>query len=215
MKDEKNVLQKMKDYFSNTPELKDLDVVEKNKIESKEGKDNFEEVTLADGVTIVNIEPAIEPNAMITTKDEAGLDIPMPVGEYELADGRFIVVEVEGVILEVKEPTEEEAPIDEPVDEELDNDKSKGAEQRVRKVIESIVKESVFSLTEQINKLETENKFLHKENDAIKVLFSELKENTGIALKEVFEQPTKEPVKKKKNVFKKEETNIFVKQIKK
>ena len=215
MKDEKNVLQKMKDYFSNTPELKDLDVVEKNKIESKEGKDNFEEVTLADGVTIVNIEPAIEPNAMITTKDEAGLDIPMPVGEYELSDGRFIVVEVEGVILEVKEPTEEEAPIDEPVDEELDNDKSKGAEQKVRKVIESIVKESVFSLTEQINKLETENKFLHKENDAIKVLFSELKENTGIALKEVFEQPTKEPVKKKKNVFKKEETNIFVKQIKK
>ena len=80
---------------------------------------------------------------------------------------------------------------------------------------EPFVKESVFSLTEQINKLETENKFLHKENDAIKVLFSELKENTGIALKEVFEQPTKEPVKKKKNVFKKEETNIFVKQIKK
>ena len=215
MKDEKNVLQKMKDYFSNTPELKDLDVVEKNKIESKEGKDNFEEVTLADGVTIVNIEPAIEPNATITTNDEEGLPVPMPVGEYELADGRFIVVEVEGVILEVKEPTEEEAPIDEPVDEELDNDKSKGTEQRVRKVIESIVKESVFSLTEQINKLETENKFLHKENDAIKVLFSELKENTGIALKEVFEQPTKEPVKKKKNVFKKEETNIFVKQIKK
>ena len=119
-----------------------------------------------------------------------------------------------GVILEVKEPTEEEAPIDEPVDEELDNDKSKGTEQRVRKVIESIVKESVFSLSEQINKLETENKFLHKENDAIKVLFSELKENTGIALKEVFEQPTKEPVKKKKNVFKKVEKNIFVKQIK-
>ena len=215
MKDEKNVLQKMKDYFSNTPELKDLDVVEKNKIESKEGKDNFEEVTLADGVTIVNIEPAIEPNATITTNDEEGLPVPMPVGEYELADGRFIVVEVEGVILEVKEPTEEEAPIDEPVDEELDNDKSKGTEQRVRKVIESIVKESVFSLTEQINKLETENKFLHDENDAIKVKFAELKENTGIALKEFFEQPTKEPVKKKKNVFKKEETNIFVKQIKK
>ena len=214
MKDEKTAYQKMKDFFSNTPELEGLDVVEKE-TKSEKVKDNFEEVTLADGVTIVNIEPAIEPNATITTNDEEGLPVPMPVGEYELADGRFIVVEVEGVILEVKEPTEEEAPIDEPVDEALDNDKSKGTEQRVRKVIESIVKESVFSLTEQINKLETENKFLHKENDAIKVLFSELKENTGIALKEVFEQPTKEPVKKKKNVFKKEETNIFVKQIKK
>ena len=215
MKDEKNVLQKMKDYFSNTPELKDLDVVEKNKIESKEGKDNFEEVTLADGVTIVNIEPAIEPNAMITTKDEAGLDIPMPVGEYELADGRFIVVEVEGVILEVKEPTEEEAPIDEPVDEELDNDKSKGTEQRVRKVIESIVKESVFSLKEEL-KAEFQKKydFLHDNDGELLKHFAELKKVTGESLEFLSKEPTKEPVKKKKNVFKKEETNIFVKQIK-
>lgn len=212
MKEEKTRLQKMKDYFSATPELKDLDVVEKE-VKSDEVKDKFEEVTLADGVTIVTIEPAIEPNASITVMSEDGTVVPMPPDEYKLADGRIIVVEVEGVILEVKEPTEEEAPIEE--EEELANDKTKESEQRVKKVIESIVKESVFSLIEQINKLEKENKFLHKENDAIKVLFSELKENTGIALKEVFEQPTKEPVKKKKNVFAKEETNIFVKQIKK
>ena len=66
-------------------------------------------------------------------------------------------------------------------------------------------------MTEQVTKLETENKFLHKENDAIKTLFAELKENTGIALKEVFETPSKEPVIKKKNVFKKEDKNIFIK----
>lgn len=212
MKEEKTTLQKMKDYFSSTPELEKLDVVEKES-KSEEVKDKFEEVTLADGVTIVNIEPAIEPNASITVTAEDGTLVPMPVGEYELADGKIIVVEVEGVIMDVQTPTGEEEPVEE--EEELANDKTAEADQKVRKVTESIVKESVFSLVEKIDKLEIENKFLHDENDAIKVKFAELKENTGLALKEVFEQPTKEPVVKKKNVFKKEETNIFVKQTKK
>ena len=212
MKEEKTTLQKMKDYFSSTPELEKLDVIEKE-TKSKEVKDKFEEVTLVDGVTVLNIEPAVEAEAIVTVVVE-GEEAPAPVGEWELTDGRIIVIEVEGIIAEVKEATGEEAPAEEaPVDEELDKDGE--ANQKVRKVIESIVKESVFSLTEQINKLETENKFLHDENDAIKVKFAELKENTGLALKEVFEQPTKEPVKKKKNVFKKEEKNIFVKQTKK
>lgn len=212
MKEEKTTLQKMKDYFSSTPELEKLDVIEKE-TKSKEVKDKFEEVTLVDGVTVLNIEPAVEAEAIVTVVVE-GEEAPAPVGEWELTDGRIIVIEVEGIIAEVKEATGEEAPAeDAPVDEELDKDGE--ANQKVRKVIESIVKESVFSLTEQINKLETENKFLHDENDAIKVKFAELKENTGLALKEVFEQPTKEPVKKKKNVFKKEEKNIFVKQTKK
>jgi len=183
MKEEKIIFQKMKDYFSSTPELEKLDVVEKEP-KSEEVKDKFEEVTLADGVTIVNIEPAIEPNASITTTAEDGTLVPMPIGEYELADGRIIVVEVEGVIMDVQTPTGDEEPVEE--EEELANDKTAEADQKVRKVIESIVKESVFSF--------------------------ELKDNTGLALKEVFEQPTKEPIKKKKNVFKKEETNIFVKQ---
>lgn len=215
MKDEKSVLQKMKEYFSNTPELKDLDVVEKEK-ESKEVKDKFEEVTLADGVTVVNIEPAVEPNAVITTNDEEGLPVPMPIGEYELSDGRIIVVEVEGVVLEVKEPTEEEAPIDEPVDEELDNDKGNKESQRVRKVIESIVKESVFSLKEEL-KAEFQKKydFLHDNDGELLKHFAELKKVTGESLEFLSKEPTKEPVKKKKNVFQKEETNIFVKQIKK
>ncbi len=206
MKEEKTTLQKMKDYFSSTPELKELDVVEKES-KSKEVKDKFEEVTLADGVTVLNIEPAIEAEAIVTVVVE-GEEAPAPVGEWELTDGRIIVIEVEGIVAEVREATEEEVVDDAPVDEELNKDGE--ANQKVRKVIESIVKESVFSLTEQINKLETENKFLHDENDAIKVKFAELKENTGVALKEVFEQPTKEPVKKKRDAFKKETKNIFL-----
>lgn len=203
MNKEKTNLQKVKDFFANTPELENLEVVEK---ETKEVKDKFEEVTLVDGTTVLNINPAIEPDATVTVMVE-GEEAPAPVGEWELTDGRIIVIEVEGIVAEVKEVTEEEVPAeDAPVDEELNKDAD--ANQKVRKVIESIVKESVFELTEKFKK---ETEFLHKENDALKVMFAELKENTGIALKEVFETPSKEPVKKQKNVFKKEDKNIFIK----
>ena len=206
MNKEKTNLQKVKDFFANTPELENLEVIEK---ESKEVKDKFEEVTLADGVTVVMIEPAVEVDASVMVMSEEGVSVPMPIGEYELADGKVIVIAVEGVIADVKEVgTDDEVPVEE---EELAKDKPTAEEQRVRKVIESTVKESVFELTERLNKFEKENEFLHKENDALKVLFAELKENTGVALKEVFEQPTKEPVVKKKNVFKKEDKNIFIK----
>ena len=112
MKDNKNILDKVKAYFSETPELKNLEVVEK-KAKTEEQEEKFEDVTLLDGVTVVTVEPAIEPNASITTKDAEGNMVPMPMGEYELADGRIIVVEVEGVIADVKEvSTEEEAPVE-------------------------------------------------------------------------------------------------------
>jgi len=207
MNKEKTNLQKVKDFFNNTPELENLEVIEKT---PNEVKDKFEEVTLADGVTMVMVEPALEPNATIMVTVEGEEPLPMPIGEYELADGKIIVVEVEGVIMDVLNKVDEMPEEDAPLDEELDKDKPSAEEQRVRKIIESTVKESVFSLTEKVTKLETENEFLHKENDAIKVLFAELKENTGVALKEVFETPTKEPIKKKRNAFKKEEVNIFI-----
>ncbi len=210
MKEEKTILEKVKDYFSSIPELEKLDVIEKEP-KSEEVKDKFEEVTLADGVTIVNIEPAIEPNASITATAEDGTLVPMGIGEYELADGRIIVVEVEGVIMDVQTPTGEEEPVEE--EEELANDKTAEADQKVRKVIESIVKESVFSLKEELRaEFKKKYDFLIDNDGELLKQFVELKDNTGLALKEVFEQPTKEPIKKKKNVFKKEETNIFVKQ---
>ena len=137
MKDEKTTLQKMKDYFSNDPKLKDLDVVKKES-KTEEVKDKFEEVTLADGVTVVMIEPAVEVDASVMVVSEEGVSVPMPIGEYELADGKVILIEVEGVIAEVKEVgTEEDAPVEE---EELAKDKPTAEEQRVRKVIESTVK---------------------------------------------------------------------------
>ena len=164
MNKEKSMLDKAKEFFAKTPELKDLEIVEK-KAESKE---KFEDVTLADGI-VVSVEPALEAGAMITT-DVEGVMIKAPVGEHPLEDGRVIVVVEEGIIAEVKEVETEV--VEEAVDEEM------GTEQAVtpqaKKVIESIVKEHVF---EALKPLEKRNAHLEKENDLLKESFAKLKEN--------------------------------------
>ena len=199
MNKEKSKLDKLKEFFAITPELENLEVVEKQ-ANSKVKK--FEDVTLADGI-VVSVEPALEAGAMITTIVE-DVVIPAPVGEHPLEDGRVIVVTEEGIVAEVKEVETEV--VEEAIEEEMGNEQA--VTPQAKKVIESIVKEHVF---EALKPLTDRNAHLEKENDLLKESFAELKENTGVALKELFNEPVKEPIKKKKNVFKKEETNIFIK----
>ena len=199
MNKEKSKLDKLKEFFAITPELENLEVVEKQ-ANSKVKK--FEDVTLADGI-VVSVEPALEAGAMITTIVE-DVVIPAPVGEHPLEDGRVIVVTEEGIVAEVKEVETEV--VEEAIEEEMGNEQA--VTPQAKKVIESIVKEHVF---EALKPLTDRNAHLEKENDLLKESFAELKENTGVALKELFSEPVKEPIKKKKNVFKKEETNIFIK----
>lgn len=202
MNKEKSKLDKLKEFFALTPELENLEVVEK-KAESKE---KFEEITLLDG-NVVNVEPALEAGAMITMEVE-GVAIKVPVGDHALEDGRIIIVTEEGIIAEVKEVEEEV--VEEAIEEEMDTEQTQAP--LPKKVIESIVKEHVFKAVETIKaEFKKENDFLIKENEILKTSFAELKENTGEALKELFAVPVKEPLKKKKNVFRKEETNIFIK----
>ena len=198
MNKEKSKLDKLKEFFAITPELENLEVVEK-KAESKE---KFEDVTLADGI-VVSVEPALESGAMITTIVE-DVVVPAPVGEHPLEDGRIIVVTEEGIVAEIKEVEAEV--VEEAIEEEMETEQA--VTPQAKKVIESIVKEHVF---EALKPLTDRNAHLEKENDLLKESFAELKENTGEALKELFSEPVKEPIKKKKNVFKKEETNIFIK----
>lgn len=200
---EQTRIEKIKAFFATNEELKDLEVVEK----VAEVKEKFEEVALLSG-DLVNVEPALEVGATITATAEDGTIVPLPVGEYELSDARLIVVEVDGVIADIKNPVEEEAPVEE--EEMADDTKTEEAERQAKKVIESIVKEHVFALTEKLENAEKEIKFLHGELDAQKVLFSELKEVTGLAVEEFGKTPTKEPIKENKNTFgKKENKTVF------
>lgn len=63
---------------------------------------NFVEALLADGVTAVKIEPAIEQGAMVTVIDAEGNAVPAPEGEHQLADGTVIMVDGAGAITEIK-----------------------------------------------------------------------------------------------------------------
>jgi hypothetical protein len=113
----------------------------------------LETMKLMDGITIFEADTfETDKEVFIVTEDEQ--KIPVPIGEYELEDGRILVVEVEGIILEIKEATTEEevAPEDEvapevPVEAEAVTPSAK-------KTIESVVKETFFA---EIEKLTQEN----------------------------------------------------------
>ena len=202
---EQTRLEKIKAFFASNEELKDLEVVEK----VAEVKEKFEEVSLLSG-DLVSVEPALEVGATITATAEDGTIVPLPVGEYELADAKIIVVEVDGVIGDIKTPVAEDEPVAE--EEMADDTKTLDAERQAKKVIESIVKEHVFSEMEVIKSTyEKEIKFLHDELNTQKEMFLELKEVTGLAVEEFGKTPTKEPIKENKSAFgKKEITNIFL-----
>jgi hypothetical protein len=76
----------------------------------------LESMKLENG-TVIEAE-AFEPNqeVFIVTEDER---IALPIGEYELEDGRMLIVAEEGVIAEVRDANEEEAPAEEPAQEEV------------------------------------------------------------------------------------------------
>lgn len=72
------------------------------------------QATLENG-TILEAE-AFEPGneVFIVSEDER---VAVPVGEYEMEDGRVLVVAEEGIIAEIREGGEEEAPAEEPAEE--------------------------------------------------------------------------------------------------
>jgi hypothetical protein len=169
----------------------------------------FEELMLVDGETKVMIEPAVEVGAAIALFDSEGTPIPAPIGSYELSDGRVVVVEVDGVIASITEPTAE--------GEEMGDDKSASSapaeNAAVKRLIERIEKVSEFEkqiaeLKEENAKAKTESDFLHKENDELKSQFAELKQFTKETLETikglVAAEESKKPVAPEKQAFRME-----------
>lgn len=115
----------------------------------------LETMKLSDGVSMLEAESfeAGQP-VFILTEDEQR--IPLPVGEYELEDGRILVVIEEGTIAEIKEVSEEEempeAPEQEVPTEASEVEASQESAPQAKKIVESIVKESFFSEIEALKK---------------------------------------------------------------
>jgi hypothetical protein len=99
----------------------------------------LEQMKLADGQTVIEADMfEAEKEVFVVTDDEQR--IPVPVGEYEMEDGRILVVTMEGVISEIKEmETEEEEPA------EVEEVEAEAAPAAPKKTIESVTKESYFS----------------------------------------------------------------------
>jgi hypothetical protein len=138
----------------------------------------LEQMKLADGVTVLEADVFEGGNEIfIVTEDEQ--KIPVPVGEYEMEDGRILVVVEEGIIAEVKEKEVEEEEVEEPEAEvEVETEKKEEMETSKaapKKTIESVVKETFFS---EIEKLQSEN-------ETLKVELSKLKEEKEVELSEV------------------------------
>ena len=122
----------------------------------------LEQMKLADGVTVLEADSfESEMEIVIVTEDEQ--KIPLPIGEYELEDGRILVVVEEGIISEVKEMETEEEEIPEMTTEEMPAEAKQEMETEKsapKKTIESVVKETFFA---EIEALKTENETLKAE----------------------------------------------------
>jgi hypothetical protein len=111
----------------------------------------LETMKLMDGITIFEADAfETDKEVFIVTEDEQ--KIPVPIGEYELEDGRILVVEVEGIILEIKEVAIEEEVVEEAP--EVEEEVEAQATPTAKKTIESVVKETFFA---EIEKLTNEN----------------------------------------------------------
>lgn len=134
----------------------------------------LEQMKLADGVTVIEAE-SFEPEMEVFVVTEDDQKIPVPVGEYEMEDGRILVVEIEGIVKEVKEaPSEEEVAPMEQEAPEVPVEAEAVTAPAPKKTIESVVKESFFSEIEA----------LKKENETLKAELSKLNKVEEVELSE-------------------------------
>ena len=127
-----------------------------NKVRTLLGMEvKLETMRLSDGVSMLEAESfeAGQP-VFILTEDEQR--IALPIGDYELEDGRILVVVEEGVIADVREAAEPEVEVEVeapeaemPAEEEMAQE---SATPQAKKIIESVTKESFFSEIEALKK---------------------------------------------------------------
>jgi len=108
----------------------------------------LEQAKLQDGVTIVEAD-SFEAGESIVVVTEDDQRIALPIGEYVMENGMTIVVAEEGVISEIKEmeEPEQEPEIEVEAENKPENDMAK-----IKKTVESMVKETFFAEIESKDK---------------------------------------------------------------
>jgi len=162
--EKETLLKKVKNF------LIELTGVELESVDTK-----LEDQVLADGQTTIQADMfEAGENVFVVVPDAE--PVPLPVGEYELADGKILVVKQEGIIDSIVEalPTEEnsdEAETEVPVEAEKTPEQAK-----VKKIVRSQVEEQHFSaLEEKIAELEAKIVELSKVEEVVVELAEEPK----------------------------------------
>lgn len=137
------------------------------------------QMKLEDGITIIEAE-SFEPDYSIGIVTADGI-VPMPVGEYKLEDGTILVVEVEGVIAEIKEAEAEAPEVEVEVEvapEEVTAPEMSSEEPKAKRIVESVSKETFFAeiekLRQEFSLIKQENEALKAENESLKVEMSSI-----------------------------------------
>ena len=151
----------------------------------------LEQRKLEDGVTIIEADAfEAEAEVVIITEDEQR--IPLPIGEYKMEDGMILVVAEEGIIAEIKEEAAEEEVIEEEAEKEYEEKEEEMATEEakpVKKVVESVSKETYFT---EIEALKKENEELKSEIEKLSKVEEVVEEKTELSVEEL--DPAVKPI---------------------
>ena len=155
---------------------------------STEEKINLEQMKLENGTVLEAESFESGKEVFILTDDEK---VALPIGEYEMEDGKILVIAEDGIISEIKEGGEEEVveeEVVEQVEEELKEEDKYATKQELAEI---------KSMVEEIKELMKEGKKeeMHKEEELMSQKLTELACQEDEALKEELSKPASEPIK--------------------
>ena len=151
---------------------------------STEEKINLEQMKLENGTVLEAESFESGKEVFILTDDEK---VALPIGEYEMEDGKILVIEEDGIISEIKEGGEEE------VEEVIEEESSEVEEELSEEVYAS--KDEISELKAMIEDLKSQLQLKEEEKVeeiglAVTTMLSEQEQ-----LQEELSKPASEPIK--------------------
>jgi hypothetical protein len=149
------------------------------------------QATLENG-TVLEAEAFESGNEVfIVSEDER---VAVPVGEYEMEDGRILVVAEEGIIGEIREGGEEEAPAEEPAEEPA------AEEELAEEEMNYVTREELAEVVNEIKSM-------------VEEMMSEREENMAAEAKEKLSKakPARKPIKHSPETKAKPQINLHQK----
>ncbi len=158
------------------------------KVELSEEKIKMAEMTLENGTVLVAESFEAGKSIFIKTDDE---QIALPIGEYELEEGKILVVTEEGLIDSIKEAAEEEVAEEEELSEESEEVKETELEEEEKEEMNYVTKEEFTSAVEEIKAM-IDEKLGDKEEMKEEVKAEEKEELSAVAPEPVKHNPEAE-----------------------